>query len=121
MTDAPCTFCNIAAGTVEANIVMSADDIMVLTPRQTGAPGHLLVVPKVHVEDVTSDLDVSAAVFKVAAEISQQFENCHIITNRGALTSESVGKGTRAPHLVIHVVPVTKNNILPMPWDAWTN
>ncbi|MFI1808412.1 HIT family protein [Streptomyces californicus] len=57
-----CIFCAIAVGEAPAAIVREWDDALAVRPRSGGVnPGHVFVLPRVHVEDAGTDPEVTAA------------------------------------------------------------
>ena len=52
-----CIFCRIAAGEIPAAFVYQDDEVVAFRDIHPAAPVHLLVVPRVHVEDI---LDLAA-------------------------------------------------------------
>ncbi|WP_432758557.1 RapZ C-terminal domain-containing protein [Streptomyces lydicamycinicus] len=63
-----CAFCRMAAGTDPAPLVRDWPDAFAIVPRRPVTPGHLLVIPRRHVRDATTDPAVTAAVMQRAAE-----------------------------------------------------
>jgi len=99
-----CLFCRIAAGDVEADVVLDDSDFLAFLDHRPLFPGHCLLIPKRHYETLT-DLPVTLATPLVentqilCTAIEQQL-GAHgtfvAINNR---VSQSV------PHLHVHVVP----------------
>lgn len=107
---ANCAFCRIVAGTAPARVAHRWPDAMAIYPRSSGAtPGHLLVIPLVHVADATVDPEVTAQVMTRAAQIA--VPPCNIITSAGAEATQKVF------HLHIHVVPRKAGDGLLLPWS----
>lgn len=106
-----CVFCSIAAGAAPANVVREWPDAIAFTPRSGGCtPGHVLVIPRIHVPDAGADPAVTAAVMARAAELASALPAVNIITSRGAEATQTVG------HLHLHVVPRRQGDGLPLPW-----
>ena len=82
------------------------------TPLSPVAPGHLLVIPRVHVADATTDPTVTGDVFAAAAELARDFPACNLITSCGAAATQSV------LHLHVHVVPRVGGDGLSLPWTG---
>lgn len=107
----PCVFCDIAAGIAPADVVWSSGDAIAFVPLKPVTPGHVLVVPRVHVEDFTTDPFVSAATMLAAADLAGRNDwAMNLITSRGALATQTVF------HLHIHLVPRRPDDGLPLPW-----
>lgn len=110
MTD--CVFCRIIAGQAEATVLRRWPDAIAIRPRGGGCtPGHMLVIPRVHVPDVATDPLVSATAMARAAELADA-QPCNVITSRGAVATQTVF------HLHIHVIPRCANDGLALPWTA---
>ena len=105
---ASCVFCGIIAGAEPATVVRCWDDALAIVPRSPVTAGHILVIPVQHVEDYTTDPDVTAIVARRAAAVGQYPSN--LITSAGAEATQSVR------HLHAHVVPRSEGDGLPLPW-----
>ena len=101
-----CVFCEIIAGRAPADIVYGDDlTLAFVDPRQHN-PGHVLVVPRVHVNDIR-ELDPKNApqlmetLIKIARAVTQAFPN------EGMSLWHSVGPAAfqEVPHMHIHVHP----------------
>lgn len=103
-----CVFCAIVAGTEPATVVRRWDDAIAIVPLGPVTPGHVLVIPAVHVQDATVDPDVTAVAMRRAAELADA--PCNIITSAGREASQTV------PHLHVHIVPRTFGDGLALPW-----
>ena len=99
-----CLFCRIAAGDVEADVVLDDSDFLAFLDHRPLFPGHCLLIPKRHYETLT-DLPVTLATplvenTQILCTAIEQKLGAHgtfvAINNR---VSQSV------PHLHVHVVP----------------
>ncbi|KOU62106.1 hypothetical protein ADK57_25955 [Streptomyces sp. MMG1533] len=75
--------------------------------------GHVLVVPRIHVADFTTDPDVTGATAKRAAELAQAHDlvSANLITSKGRAATQSVF------HLHLHLVPRRAGDGLLLPWS----
>ncbi|MFJ4342945.1 HIT family protein [Streptomyces sp. NPDC088915] len=106
-----CVFCAIAAGEAPAVIAREWPDALAVRPRSGGVhPGHVFVLPRVHVEDAGTDPEVTAAVMRRAAELMAEYPAANLITSKGEAATQSVY------HLHVHVVPRQIDDGLPLPW-----
>ena len=105
-----CVFCAIAAHRAPAHYIAQWVDAVAITPRHPVTPGHVLVIPRVHVGDVATSPAVSAAVMARAAELAGGLPACNVITSRGSAATQTV------MHLHVHVVPRCVGDGLPLPW-----
>ncbi|MFB7375796.1 HIT family protein [Kitasatospora purpeofusca] len=104
-----CVFCAIVAGTAAARIVHRWPDALALHPLGPVTPGHLLVIPLLHVQDLTTDPETSAAVMRRVAEIATP--PCNIISSAGAVATQSVF------HAHVHLLPRSAGDGLLLPWS----
>lgn len=93
-----CVFCAISTGDAPATILADGPRVVVFQPLAPAAPGHALVVPRQHVEDATTDPDVTASVFRAAAVFLGKRQG-NILTSVGPLATQTV------PHFHVHVIP----------------
>jgi len=108
----PCPFCEIIAGRAPAEIVRRSDDALAIVPLNPVTPGHLLVIPTVHVADFAEDSEVSAKVMLRVAELCEGPEAYNVITSKGTGATQSVF------HLHLHVIPRTEGDGLALPWSG---
>lgn len=112
---APCPFCEIVAGRGKANVVRSwlggSRPVVAITPLNPVTPGHVLVIPGVHVADFSVDVEVTALAAGYAAILAAESpEDMNLITSRGPAATQTVH------HLHIHLVPRRLGDDLPLPW-----
>jgi histidine triad (HIT) family protein len=102
---ADCLFCKIASKEVDSDSVYESDDVFAFRDINPGAPTHVLVIPKKHIESACdlqrSDADVLAEMFEVMRLIGEREGldgGLRIVTNVGPDAGQSV------PHLHFHVL-----------------
>lgn len=106
-----CVFCDIIAGRARADIVWKSSDALAFVPLKPVTAGHILVVPRVHVENFTTDPFVSGAAMVAAADLAGRTDQpMNLITSRGVLATQTVF------HLHLHLVPRRPDDGLPLPW-----
>ena len=110
-----CVFCAIVAGESPATVVRAWPNAIAIRPRGGVNPGHVLVLPHVHVPDAGTDPDITAAVMRCAAELMAEHDAANIITSRGSAATQTVF------HLHVHVVPRAEGDGLPLPWTPQQN
>jgi histidine triad (HIT) family protein len=114
---ADCPFCAIIAGTAPATIVREWRDAICIVPLNPVVEGHVLVIPKDHVQTFFSSPDVSVIAMRRAAELVHGVErwvNPHdynIITSAGRAATQTV------MHLHVHLVPRVEGDGLLLPWS----
>jgi histidine triad (HIT) family protein len=100
----PCTFCQIIQGTLTANVVHDSDRMLAFLDHKPVFRGHVLLVPKNHVQllsdlptDEVTDFFLMAQRLERAVEDSLGADGSLILINN--VVSQSV------PHLHLHVIP----------------
>lgn len=81
-------------------------------PLNPVVPGHLLVVPRMHVVDAVEMPSVTAETMRFAALLADDVGDCNLITSIGPLATQSVR------HLHIHIVPRRAGDELALPWTG---
>ncbi len=104
-----CIFCRIAQGEIKAEIV--AEDADTLTFLDSGPvfPGHLLIVPRVHVETLPDLPDnLLAPLFGQARRAAQVVVTA--LGAEGTFVAVNNKIGQTVPHLHVHVIPRRKGD-----------
>ena len=97
-----CLFCRIVAGKVPAKIAYQDDDVIAIHDVFPRAPFHVLVMPRRHVERISTLEDerlggrLLQAVRRVTAEAGQA--DFRLVSNNGG------GAGQSVEHLHLHVL-----------------
>lgn len=106
-TDAePCAFCEIVARNAPAEIVLEDEHTLAFVDLRQANPGHVLVIPKVHIPDVRHlDAEVGAALMQSVVRITRAVGVA--FPNDGLSLWHSIGPAAfqEVPHLHIHVHP----------------
>jgi histidine triad (HIT) family protein len=106
---AACVFCDIAAGRVEAQIVLADEDFVAFLDRRPVFKGHVLLVPRDHVvtlpdlPDRLRDPFLAHAQRLATAMVAGLGAQGSFVANNNTV-SQSVA------HLHLHVVPRTKGD-----------
>ena len=103
-----CIFCAIVGKQAPAEIVQESKDVLAIIPLDPVTPGHVIVMPKVHVVDALEYPDVTAITMAEVCKLAQN--PCNIIINVGKEATQSIF------HLHIHIVPRKKDDGLALPW-----
>lgn len=107
-----CIFCSIANGNAKSTIIKEWDDCIAIVPLGPVVPGHILVIPKNHVDDFTDNPDITANAMRRASELAKSIGGeFNLITSKGENATQSVF------HLHIHLVPRNENDGLKLPWS----
>ena len=112
-----CIFCKIVSGEIPSSKVYEDEVCIATLDINPAAPGHTLIIPKEHHQDLTDDVDETLLghLFKTAAIIGARqkerlkAEGFNVIQNNGEVAGQSVH------HLHIHVIPRFANDgVLPL-------
>jgi histidine triad (HIT) family protein len=104
-----CVFCSIVAGDVAADLVLDEPDLVAFLDRRPVFKGHVLLVPRQHV-DTLLDLPVElhatllGAAQRLAAAVVESLGAQGSFVAMNNVVSQSV------PHLHVHVVPRTRGD-----------
>ncbi len=102
-----CIFCKIAKKEIPATFLYQDDEVMVFKDIHPVREFHVLIVPKIHVEDTGAVAEVAlfAKLFAVAQKIIKQEK----LDGKGYRISINGGGAQVIDHLHIHLMaPVTK-------------
>jgi histidine triad (HIT) family protein len=99
-----CVFCEIARGALPAHVVWEDDRMLAFLDAQPLFAGHVLLIPREHVETMP-DLPVAMAgpLFGQACRIAQVVESA--LGAEGSFVAVNNTVSQTVPHLHIHVVP----------------
>jgi histidine triad (HIT) family protein len=106
---AGCPFCSIVAGESPAHLVLDDDAVVAFLDIRPLFPGHVLVVPRVHVETLT-DLapeGVEPLFQRVRTMAAAVRDACGA---QGSFVAVNNKVSQSVPHLHVHVVPRTKGD-----------
>jgi histidine triad (HIT) family protein len=120
---ADCIFCKIIAKEIPSYLVWEDDRFMAFLDLRPVSPGHLLIIPKEHIENVFDmPSGLYEAIFKTAKALSTPLQK--------AMSSVRVGivvEGFGVPHTHLHLVPINESHDLDssrahaMPAEELTN
>jgi histidine triad (HIT) family protein len=101
---ADCVFCQIVAGELPARIVLDDEHTLAFLDRRPLFPGHVLLVPKAHVETL-ADLpdELMQPLFTQARRLSAVMETG--LGAAGSFVALNNRVSQSVPHLHVHVVP----------------
>jgi len=106
-----CPFCKIAKHEIPAVIVQEDNDLLAIMDLFPATPGHILVLPKQHIENIylmPADLGahIAATAIAVAKAIKQQLSPDGL----NLIQSNEFAAGQTIPHYHLHVVPRYKGD-----------
>ena len=99
-----CVFCAIAKGEVEATIVLDDDHHLAFLDHRPLFPGHVLVIPRTHVETLT-DLpeEMVGPLFTHVRRLAGAVQSA--MSAQGTFVAMNNKVSQSVPHLHVHVVP----------------
>jgi len=111
-----CPFCLIASGEIESYKVYENNDVVAVLDIKPANEGHVLVIPKNHVQ-FSTEMDDVGGLFNVANKIAKRiFEVFGKDTN--IFVANGVNAGQRAGHLIVHVIPRDKDDGVELEWEG---
>ena len=111
-TGASCVMCALAAGHADLPFVAESEHAVVLLDRFACRYGHLLVIPRVHVERLSRlSWDIFVQVQKLTFEAARAVDACF---EPARVCTASLGAAVELPmtysHYHMHVIPVSETD-----------
>lgn len=99
-----CTFCEIVSGNFPARIVKETEETLAFMDIDPIQKGHVLVIPKIHVPDLTDMTDVEMnQVMTLCKEVMSSLKTAY---NPNSISIfQNNGECMAFPHVHFHVVP----------------
>ncbi len=117
MSNADCIFCKVLAGEIPSEVVDSDERTIAFMDINPATPGHCLVIPREHSEDIfeVSDEDLQATAVasqRLALKLKQALgaEGVNVLNCSGKTAWQTVW------HYHVHVIPRHENDPLKLPW-----
>jgi histidine triad (HIT) family protein len=99
-----CLFCEIAAGTRAAHVVLETEAVLAFLDHRPVFHGHCLLVPRVHVEALDAlPAALLAPLFREAQRLSRAVPAA--LGAQGTFVAMNNRVSQSVPHLHVHVVP----------------
>jgi histidine triad (HIT) family protein len=104
-----CVFCRIAARELPAAVVLDEPDLMAFLDTRPVFKGHVLLVPREHVDTLT---DLPASLRDPFLEAAQRLARAVVdgLGAQGSFVAMNNVVSQSVPHLHLHVVPRTKGD-----------
>lgn len=103
---ADCVFCRIVAGTSEATVFWSDDRCLAIADRYPFSPGHALLMPRAHVQDIYAMPDALAAhLFGIAPRLARALKRGFGADGMTLIQNNEVAGGQSVFHFHLHLVP----------------
>ena len=106
MTANECLFCKIVGGDVPANIVYEDDKVLAFRDINPRAPIHVLVIPKEHLDSLTSGADENRELMGHIMLTAKEIARDEGLSHSGYRTVINVGAdgGQTVNHLHLHLL-----------------
>lgn len=105
-------FCKINDGELSSNVVYEDDKLKVIMDKFPVSPGHMLIIPKVHITDA---LDMDDETFiKLNIIIKKMIKKCYdVLKADGVEIVQNNGICQEVKHYHVHIIPKYKerNNL----------
>jgi histidine triad (HIT) family protein len=104
-----CVFCSIVAGDLGADVVLETDDMVAFLDRRPVFKGHVLLVPRAHVDTLP---DLPAALRDPFLAAAQRLATAVVdaLGAQGSFVAMNNVVSQSVPHLHLHVVPRTRGD-----------
>ncbi|NLK22067.1 MAG: HIT family protein [Epulopiscium sp.] len=114
-----CLFCKIANGKMSSATIFENGEFRVILDRFPGNRGHILIMPKEHIENIYEmDPDKGGRLFALAIHIAKalkkelNMEGLNIVQNNGKLAGQTIF------HFHLHIIPRYKGDTVNIGWKA---
>jgi histidine triad (HIT) family protein len=100
----PCAFCGVVAGTAPAHVVHSDESTVAFLDVKPVFPGHVLLVPRVHITTMAElPAEQVPTFFALAQRLERAVETAMDCPGSLVLINNVVSQSV--PHLHLHVIP----------------
>ena len=117
MNNPDCIFCGIISGRIPCTKIFENQSVLAFLDIHPAAEGHVLVVPKTHVERIDqADGQVLSEIGKVLPKLTGavkkaiQADGYNVLCNNGPASGQAVG------HLHFHIIPRKTGDNVMKPW-----
>lgn len=101
-----CIFCKIADGEIPSDTVFEDNDFRVILDLSPASKGHMLILPKTHVRDITElNEDIAGKALILAGKLGKAAMTGLFATGFNTLANTGESAGQTVFHCHIHVIP----------------
>ncbi|MCU1537557.1 MAG: histidine triad protein, partial [Humibacillus sp.] len=109
LTPMDCIFCSIVSGDLPADVVLDEPDLLGFLDRRPVFKGHVLLVPRVHVDTLLElPTDLHATVLGATQRLARAAVEA--LGAQGTFVAMNNVVSQSVPHLHVHVMPRTKGD-----------
>jgi histidine triad (HIT) family protein len=106
MGDRGCIFCAIIGGQAPAEVLFEDEETLVFMDINPANPGHTLVIPKRHVQDIYGmDEEMAAAVMRATVQVAKAIKRALQPDGINLVQSNERAGGQEIFHFHVHVIP----------------
>ena len=106
-----CIFCKIANGVIGSTTVYEDEDFRVILDLSPASPGHALILPKEHFDDVFQlEEAVAQKVLPLAARIGEAMKEALHCDGFNLVQNNGEAAGQTVKHFHMHVIPRYENS-----------
>jgi histidine triad (HIT) family protein len=106
-----CPFCKMVKHELNPVVVHEDKDILAIMDLYPATPGHVLVLPKQHIEDIyTMPADIGARIMVTAVTVAKAIRHQLHPSGLNLIQANAVAAGQTIPHFHLHIVPRYQND-----------
>jgi histidine triad (HIT) family protein len=104
---ADCVFCKIISGEYTSSRIYEDETVLAFMDIQPVNEGHILIIPKAHVELITDlDDETSAKIFVIAGKINKALRRSDLrLEGINYFLADGEAAGQEVPHAHLHIFP----------------
>jgi histidine triad (HIT) family protein len=111
VTNENCPFCRMGRHELDHVAVLEDKDILVVMDLYPATPGHVLVLPKQHIETLYEmPADIGAHIMTTAIQVAKALREKLSFDGLNLIQSNEVAAGQTVPHFHLHIVPRYKGD-----------
>lgn len=108
-----CVFCDIVAGETSTVFQDEGSHHVAFTPLNPFMPGHLLFVPRTHIDGAIESAALTGRITEMAVRFAQKnraYDDFNVITSNGWAATQTIN------HLHVHLIPRQPDDESGWPW-----
>jgi histidine triad (HIT) family protein len=108
-----CPFCKMVKNELDAVVVQEDNDILAIMDSCLATPGHILVLPKQHIENIYDmPSDLGAHLMVIAIAIAKAIKQKLSPDGLNLIQSNELAAGQTIPHFHLHIVPRYQSDLV---------